>query len=80
MEILDPEAHLVPQALPLCLKHKDHQVSLDTPDCQGEKDRRCVCQREKELVHVCVCVYKPHKFIRFSTDPKPFSLFTGKQR
>lgn len=45
-EILVPEAHLVHQALPLCLD------SLDSQGCQGEKDRRCVSQREKD--HVCV--------------------------
>lgn len=54
-ESLDPEAHLVPQVPPLylgtlCLDQeglKDHQVSLDQQECQGERDKRCLCQRNR---------------------------------
>lgn len=54
VEILDPEAHLVPRVPPfylgiLCLDQgglKDHQVSLDQQDCLAEMDKRCLCQRD----------------------------------
>lgn len=59
-ETLDPEAHLVPRALP----KKDRQVILDSPVCQEEMDTRCVCQEEiKELV--CLC---KTEFLRLGTD------------
>lgn len=60
VEILDPEARLVPQVPPLylgtlCLDQeglKDHQVSLDQQDCQGEMDKRCLCQRNRGNVFI----------------------------
>lgn len=60
VEILDPEARLVPQVPPLylgtlCLGQeglKDHQVSLDQQDCQGEMDKRCLCQRNRGNVFI----------------------------
>lgn len=81
VEILDPEARLVPQVPPLylgtlCLDQeglKDHQVSLDQQDCQGEMDKREArvikeIQAREELRDFQVWLEKPEQKERRGTE------------